>query len=290
MEASTLIEAFRVDGKVAVVTGAGSGIGRASALALGGAGATVICADIHPDTPRPTPRPKSKRGRWNRRGVGLDVSARTDVDALAERVVAERGGIQIWCNIAGIMLGGPFLDETESDLDRIMAVNLKGVFFGCQAAGRVMVKQPEGGSIINTSSAAADTPSPNIVSYAISQGGREPDDQDARRRDRQGTRPSECGGSRIRHHRHDHRILLTSRRQRRRGDAEQARLRHEQRCPVAIRRRARGHRGRRALPRVGRVPVHDRAGCCARTVAWRWSDRTTGLEPRTHAPVPGSVS
>ncbi len=170
MEASTLIDAFRVDGKVAVVTGAGSGIGRASALALGGAGATVICADIHPDTADDTAARISAAGGVAE-GVGLDVSVRTDVDALAERVVAERGGIQVWCNIAGIMLGGPFLDETESDLDRIMAVNLKGVFFGCQAAGRVMVNQPEGGSIINASSAAADTPSPNIVSYAICKAG-----------------------------------------------------------------------------------------------------------------------
>src|SRR5664279_2528265 len=102
MEATTLIESFRVDGKVAVVTGAGSGIGRASALALAGAGAAVVCADID-----------------------------------------------------------------EEDFDRILSVNLKGVFFGCQAAGRVMVTQAEGGSIINTSSAAADAPSPNIASYAI---------------------------------------------------------------------------------------------------------------------------
>jgi 3-oxoacyl-[acyl-carrier protein] reductase len=104
-------------------------------------------------------------------GVGLDVSVRTEVDALAERVAAERGGIHVWCNIAGIMVEGPFLDAPEVDLDRILAVNLKGVFFGCQAAGRVMVTQAEGGSIINASSAAADAPSPNIVSYAICKAG-----------------------------------------------------------------------------------------------------------------------
>jgi 3-oxoacyl-[acyl-carrier protein] reductase len=79
--------------------------------------------------------------------------------------------VHVWCNIAGIMVEGPFLDTSEEDLDRIMAVNLKGVFFGCQAAGRVMVGQPEGGSIINASSAAADTVSPNIVSYSICKAG-----------------------------------------------------------------------------------------------------------------------
>jgi len=166
MEAPTLIESFRVDGKVAVVTGAGSGIGKASALALAGAGATVVCADIRADTAQATAAEISSGGGVAE-GVSLDVSVHADVEALAGQVAAERGGIHIWCNIAGIMLGGPFLDESEKDLDAIMAVNLKGVFFGCQAAGRVMVGQPEGGSIVNCSSAAADTPSPNIGSYAI---------------------------------------------------------------------------------------------------------------------------
>jgi len=170
MEATTLIDSFRVDGKVAVVTGAGSGIGKASALALAGAGAVVVCADIHADTARATADEITGAGGVAE-GCALDVSRRLDVDALAERVAAERGGIHVWCNIAGIMVEGPFLDAPEDDLDRILAVNLKGVFFGCQAAGRVMVEQAEGGSIINASSAAADAPSPNVVSYAICKAG-----------------------------------------------------------------------------------------------------------------------
>ena len=170
MEATTLIDSFRVDGKVAVVTGAGSGIGRSSALALAGAGATVVCADIHGDTAEATAEEITAHG-GTAEGVALDVSRRADVEALAQRVAAERVGLHVWCNIAGIMRGGPFLDEPEEHLDRIMSVNLKGVFFGCQAAGRIMVTQPEGGSIINASSAAADAPSPNIASYAICKAG-----------------------------------------------------------------------------------------------------------------------
>ncbi len=170
LDATTLITSFRVDGKVAVVTGAGSGIGKASALALAGAGATVVCADIQGETAVASAEEIVATG-GAAEGVQLDVSVRTEVDALAERVASQRGGIHIWCNIAGIMVEGPFLDAPEEDLDRILAVNLKGVFFGCQAAGRVMVNQPEGGSIINASSAAADTPSPNIVSYAICKAG-----------------------------------------------------------------------------------------------------------------------
>src|SRR5664280_217788 len=150
MEATTLIESFRVDGKVAVVTGAGSGIGRASALALAGAGAAVVCADINEEGAAATARQIAAAGGTGE-GVALDVSDRRGVDALAERVAAERGGIHIWSNIAGIMVEGPFLEAGEEDFDRILSVNLKGVFFGCQAAGRVMVTQAEGGSIINTS-------------------------------------------------------------------------------------------------------------------------------------------
>src|ERR1019366_9057364 len=126
MEATTLIDSFRVDGKVAVVTGAGSGIGKASALALAGAGAAVVCADILDDTAQATAEEISARGGVAE-GVALDVSVRTEVDALAERVAAERGAIHVWCNIAGIMVEGPFLDAPEEDLDRILSVNLKGV-------------------------------------------------------------------------------------------------------------------------------------------------------------------
>ena len=112
MDATTLIDSFRVDGKVAVVTGAGSGIGRASALALAGAGAAVVCADIHGDTAAATAAEITGAGGVAE-GVALDVSRRLDVDALAGRVAAERGGIHVWCNIAGIM-SRPFLDAPRT--------------------------------------------------------------------------------------------------------------------------------------------------------------------------------
>ncbi len=87
MESTTLIEAFRVDGRVAVVTGAGSGIGRGCALALAGAGATVVCADVHADTAEETAEQIRAAG-GNGEGTALDVSVKREVDDLADRVAA----------------------------------------------------------------------------------------------------------------------------------------------------------------------------------------------------------
>ena len=111
MDSTTLIEAFRVDGKVAVVTGAGSGIGRATALALAGAGATVVCADIHADTAAETAEQIRAAGGRGRGGSSSTCRCKREVDDLADRVAADQGGIDVWCNIAGIMVEGPFLDD-----------------------------------------------------------------------------------------------------------------------------------------------------------------------------------
>ena len=166
MQLAHVIESFRADGKVAVVTGAGSGIGRASALALAGAGASVVCADVDGQRAADTAAHIEASG-----GVGssatVDVRHRSEVEALADRTKDDHGSLDVWCNIAGIMVEGPMVGTDEADLDRIIAVNLKGVHFGCQAAARIMTGQPAGGSIVNASSAAADAPSPNVSAYAL---------------------------------------------------------------------------------------------------------------------------
>jgi 3-oxoacyl-[acyl-carrier protein] reductase len=74
------------------------------------------------------------------------------------------------CNIAGIMIDSSIIDVDPDEFDRILSVNLKGVLYGCQAAGKVMVAQ-RGGSIVNMSSAAVLTPSPGIGPYAICKAG-----------------------------------------------------------------------------------------------------------------------
>ena len=93
------------------------------------------------------------------------MSYKGDVDALVANTVSAHGRLDVMVNNAGIIVDGLVLDTSEEDLDRVHAVNFKGVLFGCQAAGRVMVEQ-RSGSIVNMTSGAVDIPTPTLVSYA----------------------------------------------------------------------------------------------------------------------------
>src|SRR3954466_16194730 len=161
---TTIADAFDLTGRVALVTGAGRGLGRAISARLAEAGATVVCADI--DHATATETASTIRADGHRAApVHLDVTRRADVEALVDQIVADQGHLDVMVNNAAIIADGLVLDTTEEDLDRVLAVNFKGVFFGCQAAGRVMVAQ-RSGSIINMASGAIDMPTPALVSYA----------------------------------------------------------------------------------------------------------------------------
>jgi len=161
---TTIAEAFDLSGRVAVVTGAGRGLGRAISARLAEAGATVVCADIDDVTAAETASIIDRAGH-RASAARLDVTRRTDVEALVARVVADHGQLDVMVNNAAIIVDGLVLDTSEEDLDRVHAVNFKGVFFGCQAAGRVMAQQ-RSGSIINLASGAIDMPTPTLVCYS----------------------------------------------------------------------------------------------------------------------------
>jgi 3-oxoacyl-[acyl-carrier protein] reductase len=161
---TTIAQAFDLSGKVGIVTGAGRGLGRAIASRLAEAGATVVCADIIESTAGETASLISGAG-GRAAAAPLDVTRRAEVDELVAATVAEHGSLDVMVNNAAIIVDGMVLDTPEDELDRVLAVNFKGVFFGCQAAGRAMVEQ-ESGSIINMASGAIDMPTPTLVCYA----------------------------------------------------------------------------------------------------------------------------
>lgn len=165
MSAMTLAAACDLTGRVAVVTGAGSGIGRASAMRLAEAGASVVCADVDGDQAEATREAIRHRGEIAD-AVAVDVTDRAAVDQLVAGTVDRHGRLDVMANIAGIIITNKVVDVSDDELDRLMAVNLKGPFFGCQAAARVMVEQGSG-SIVNMVSAAIDAPAPNLVGYGM---------------------------------------------------------------------------------------------------------------------------
>ena len=155
---------------MALVTGAGGGIGRTTAEVLAGAGATVVCADIDAAARRRDGERHPRPGRPGGERASSTSRQRGAAATLVDTVTARHGGLHVMCNIAGIMIDSTIIDLDPDEFDRILSVNLKGVLYGCQAAGKVMVAQ-RGGSIINMSSAAVLAPAPGIGPYAICKAG-----------------------------------------------------------------------------------------------------------------------
>jgi 3-oxoacyl-[acyl-carrier protein] reductase len=158
--------AFDVSGLVAVVTGAGSGIGRGTAIHLAAAGATVVCADIDAASAAATAE-AAGAGSYP---VPTDVTQRGCVERLVNGVIERHGRVDAMCNIAGIITESPLLELSEGEFDRMTAVNLKGVLFGCQAAGRAMAAAGRG-AIVNMSSAVVDRPAASFGAYATTKAG-----------------------------------------------------------------------------------------------------------------------
>ena len=158
----------RLDGKVCLITGAGSGIGQASARLFAREGAQVVVADVDDRGAKSTVAQIRKAG-GNAFAEHVDVTDEAETVALASRVQKRFKRIDVLFNNAGISGVGDVL-ETEPDLfDRVMRVNVRGVYLMSRAVVPLMVKQ-RSGSIINMSSCIAEIGLARRVSYAASKG------------------------------------------------------------------------------------------------------------------------
>ena len=157
---------MKLDGKVALITGAAGGIGQAIARRLAREGAHVALADIRTEPLDDIARTIESHNRKALK-VAVDVTQTDQVAQMVQAVVKSFGHIDIFFNNAGIIRVQKFLDVTEAEWDQVIDVNLKGVFLCGQAVAKHMVER-HCGKIINTASLAADRGRPEIAAYAAS--------------------------------------------------------------------------------------------------------------------------
>lgn len=149
----TILERMRLDGRVALVTGAGQGIGRAFAHALGEAGAKVAVVDLVEEKAKAVAKELEMKGIESM-AVKADCSDENQINDMVDAVVAKWGKLDIAVNNAGINKNSPAEDTPMEEWDQTFALNLRGLFLCCQAEGRVMLKAGYG-KIINTASMAS---------------------------------------------------------------------------------------------------------------------------------------
>ena len=165
-----ILDAFRIDGRVAIVTGGARGIGAAIACGLAGAGADVALVDLREMADEAAGVVSAVRERGKRaRFYAFDV---TEIDAIAatvERIAGDFGRLDILINNAGTNVRKPALEITAADWDAVLTLNLKSYFFFAQAAARVMIAAGGGRIVMNSSSHAAIATGGNAP-YAASKG------------------------------------------------------------------------------------------------------------------------
>jgi len=160
---------YRLDGKVAVVTGASKGIGHDLALAIAAAGARVAVAARDTSALNDVVAQITAAG-GDAIAVALDVTRVDQIELVFRQIREQMGSLDILVNNAGLGANHPAEDVTEADWDEMMSVNLKGLFFCAQAAGRIMLEQGSG-SIVNMSSQAGVVGIREHAVYSASKGG-----------------------------------------------------------------------------------------------------------------------
>ncbi len=159
---------MRLPDKACLITGAGSGIGRATALLFASEGARLALADIDGAAAEAVAEEIRARG-CEARALAVDVTDGAAVAAMVERTVGAFGRLDVLVNNAGITVVATVEETGEAEWDRLMAVNVKGVFLACKHAVPVMRRQG-GGVIVNTASNAASVGLRRRAAYVASKG------------------------------------------------------------------------------------------------------------------------
>jgi glucose 1-dehydrogenase len=162
---------MRLKDKVAVITGSSRSIGRAIALGYGREGAKVVVNYRSDKGAADSAVAEIEAMGSEAIAVQADTSSSSDVEALMAAAVSHFGRIDILVNNAAILIRTPFLEIEESEWDRIIEVNLKGFFLCSQAAAKQMVRQGDGGVIINMSSAGDTLAGRDLAHYCVAKGG-----------------------------------------------------------------------------------------------------------------------
>jgi glucose 1-dehydrogenase len=162
---------MKLTGKVAAVTGAATGIGQAIAIAFAEEGASVVVDYVGNESVSAQTVKAIEAIKGKALAVQADISALGDVERLIDKTVAAFGRLDIFVNNAGIEKKFPFVDYPLNEWQKIIAVNLTGPFLCAQAAAKQMIRQGNGGRIINISSIHEDLPMPQNAAYCASKGG-----------------------------------------------------------------------------------------------------------------------
>ncbi len=169
LPAGFVASAFSLEGRVAAVTGGGSGLGAAMSAGLAQAGATIAVLDVDADKAAEVAAAIADAG-GEAFAQPCDVTDSAAVTATAAEVVARTGRVDVLVNSAGTAFRSPAEDFPEEQLDRVLAINLKGTYLPCQAFGRHMLERGAG-SIVNVASIGGFVAYPHASAYLASKGG-----------------------------------------------------------------------------------------------------------------------
>ena len=164
-----ILDAFKLDGKVAIVTGSERGLGRGIATALAQAGADIVGVTYVDSAPETAAAVQAAGKRYLH--VQANLSSLEPIQHIVDTALQEFGHIDILVNNAGIIIRNDSVDFTEKEWDDVMDINVKATFFMCQAVARQFIKQGTGGKIVNVASMLSFQGGIRVPSYTASKSG-----------------------------------------------------------------------------------------------------------------------